>query len=66
MADVEFLIENLEKRRNAVRQTIEKARVAAVRAGNHSSPDVQNYLRHLEQVKKQLNHSIEKLLYESG
>jgi hypothetical protein len=66
MAEVDYLIESLEQRRNAVRQTIAQTRSAAIKAGNHSSPEIQEYLRQLEQVKKQLNKSIEKLIFESN
>jgi hypothetical protein len=65
MEDVDYLIESLEKRRNAVRHTITQTRSAAIKAGNHSSHEVQDYLRHLEHVKQQLNKSIEKLIFES-
>jgi prefoldin subunit 5 len=64
MDDIRYMIENLESRRNAVREEIDRVRRRVARPGPYQDPTLRKRIEYLEALRKKLNAAIEKLLYQ--
>jgi hypothetical protein len=66
MSEVDYLIRELEQRRNDINLEIRRIK-AQFSESNYQTPEhVKDRMRRLEDHRKWLNRSIEKLIYQSG